>query len=177
MRSGGAAAQTFEAGGKGGGSGDFEGVAGQEGQHGKGEHRLRRGMGEDGQPKSAASENGEAAGGGADQGRGKSPPCAAPQKRDEGSSQRISKQVAAGGAEEMGQAARRKRLGGKDGQSQGAFGQVGAERGRSHPRGEQQAEEQDGEGGQRKRHGSEVEGQGNMGAEGDQGAAGEHDAG
>jgi hypothetical protein len=47
------AAEALSADGQRSGSGNFERVAGQEGEHGKRQYRLRRGMGEDGQPKPA----------------------------------------------------------------------------------------------------------------------------
>jgi type IV secretory pathway VirB10-like protein len=135
-------AQTRKAGGKRGGGGNFERVAGQEGQHGESQDRLGRGVREHGKPEGAACENCEVADRGADCGCGKSAPGAPPKERNQGRSKRIGKQVAARGSEQMGQSAGYKWAGRKDGQSQRAFGQVGAEGGRGQARGEQQAQEQ-----------------------------------
>src|ERR1035438_3393559 len=99
-------------------SGNFERVACQEGKHGKSQDRLRRGMCEDSQPKSADRENREVAGGGADECSRESAPGTTEQERDQGRGQRIGKQVAAGGSEKMGQAAGRERAGGEDRQGQ-----------------------------------------------------------
>ena len=67
--------------------------------------------------------------GGAEQGCGEAAAGAAPEEGDKGGGQRIAEQIAAGGTEEMGEAAGEEWAGGKNRQADCAFEQVGAERG------------------------------------------------
>src|ERR1039458_8366753 len=103
MRLGGVAAEALEADGQRGCSGNFERVAGQEGQHGESQNRLSRGVGEEGKPKGAAGQKDEVAGPCAECGGSESASGAAPQERNQGRGQWVGKQVAAGGPKEMGQ--------------------------------------------------------------------------
>jgi transcription termination factor Rho len=155
--------------------GDFEGVPGQEGKHGKREDGLERGVGERGEPEGSGGEDDEAAGGGDEGGGGKSTLGAAPEDGDEERGEGIGEQVAAGGSEEVGQAG--ERAGGEDGQAHGALGEIGSEGGCGEARGKQQAQQEDGKGRERKRHGREEEGHRDVGADGGEGAAEENDAG
>ena len=161
--------------GDGGGGDHFEGVGRQEGQDGVVQESEGGEVGEDAEPECAESEGEQAAGGGDGQATGEAARAAMPERRNEEGDDGVAQQIAAGRAEQLGDAA--ETVGGEDGQAGSSLGEIGEHDSQGETGPEQQGEQQYGEGLEGDGNGGEVQRDGEMGADGDEGAGGEDDSG